>query len=256
MSETTEPTVEPAVEPPAVAPDPFAAAKAAGWIAPGQIPPWAQSRIDSLTARLSSEKEAHAQVKSQLAEVQAALASARTEGSPPEPTNGGPNPGVAVGHAPAAPVDFDRAVQERAEALRVQERRIAAEEESAKRGRELYPDFDQTVKAIAQIGEVPIALVDIAMDTGAAEHVMYALGKDLNRAAEIAKMPPGKMALELAKLASPEKAPKPKVSTTPTPIAPIGTRGATVNGELRDDEDLGAWMAKREEQAKARRMRV
>lgn len=91
-----------------------------------------------------------------------------------------------------------------------------------------FPDFKESIGELQMIGvlspERPEFLAAV-METDSPEKVLNHLGQDVDEAARLAKLPPIKQAVELAKLAVKLNTPAPKppkpVSRAPEPIAPI-----------------------------------
>jgi hypothetical protein len=151
-----------------------------------------------------------------------------------------PKPGVL-------PQDFESAVAAEAARRLAAEAAAKAELESQEAGKQAYPDFEPVVSGLRQIGEIPPHFLEIAMQTGQAHHVLSQLGQDLNFAAKVAAMPPGAMAMEMAKLAQGPVAPKKaKTSTAPAPITPVGGKTTPDLSDLADDKlPIEKWIRRR-----------
>jgi hypothetical protein len=129
-----------------------------------------------------------------------------------------------------------------------------AENESAERGKKEYSDFVETVGNIRNLGGIPPETLQMAVDTGAAEHILYALGKDLDKAQAIFDMPLGKQAVELAKLAVKPSPKAPDASKAPAPMTPVNGRSATATKDLADKTlSMAEWDKVRQEQIAARK---
>jgi hypothetical protein len=219
---------------------------------PAKLPPWFVKRIDSLTARLREEERRHADTRQTLTLTKAAhdalteeLAKLRT-----------PETQSADGRkSPAMTEDEVNALAEqRAQLLLAQREAQSRENESAERGKAAYPDFVEKLGALKNLGGVPPNVLQTALETGAAEHILYALANDLNKASEIFEMPTGKMALELAKLAQ-KPGPKPvDASKAPTPMVPVNGRTPPASKDLSDKSlSQQDWFALREAQIAERK---
>jgi len=86
-----------------------------------------------------------------------------------------------------------------------------------------HPDYEE----VAESDDLKISpvMTDILLEADNGPELAYALGKDPDLAAKISQLSPAKAAIELGRLAaSVEAAKKPKVSKTPPPVKPIGSR--------------------------------
>ena len=135
--------------------------------------------------------------------------------------------------------------------------------EAAEKGRAEFPDFQSRVNELsrlvdrndpASVGAYNEFIV-AALETGEAPKIIHALGGDLNEAARILSLPPIKRAVELTRLAAKTPA---EISKTPKPITPVGSKGPAhtaidpTDPERADGLSIDAWMARRNEQIKAR----
>lgn len=96
-------------------------------------------------------------------------------------------------------------------------------------------------------------LVQVAIDTGSADKILFELGGDLNEANRLLSLPPTRMAVELTRRAT-APATGATVSATPKPIKPVGARSASHTEVLPDDPEradnltTAQWIARREAQ--------
>lgn len=114
-----------------------------------------------------------------------------------------------------------------------------------------HPDFED----VAESDDVKIspAMTEILLEADNGPELAYALGKDPELSAKIASLPPAKAALEMGKLAvSVEAAKKPKVSKTPPPAKPIGSR-ANAGPKSPDEMSMDEYAAMRTPQILAER---
>lgn len=97
-----------------------------------------------------------------------------------------------------------------------------------------YADFDEAVKTYSLLGGPPPAFLEavtsLGKDDGA--KVFYDLGKDPDEAARIMALPPVKMAMALAKMASAASKAIP-VSKVPDPIRPV--QGSNTRSDSEPD---------------------
>lgn len=94
-------------------------------------------------------------------------------------------------------------------------------EESCSEARERYADFEQ----VARRPDLPVtpAMADIIVGLDGGPDVLYHLGKNPEKAAQIAKLPPVQAALEIGRIEAGLASPKPITqSKAPKPIAPVG----------------------------------
>jgi hypothetical protein len=130
----------------------------------------------------------------------------------------------------------------------------------AAQGKAQYSDFDNAVQAInSGVGEMTPQFLEAVLETGAPSDVIYALGKQLDRAADIMALSPARQGVALAKfaaeLASNKKPAGKKVSDAPEPISPkVGAPKMKGSPSIDDDSiDIKEWMRLRETQLKERR---
>lgn len=214
-ADTTETTTEPAAPDAAVEPEgekPEATEKPA----PKQRPWWEKAIAEARAAERMAKRE--------LAETLA-----RVPKATPEPS------------APPAGVVPVAEVEKRAREIADEGRFVDTCNDIAGIGEAKYPDFDDAVNNFAMLGEMPKPFLEgiaaLGRDDGA--RVYYELGKNPDEAARIFKLPPVRMAVELAKLS----AVQPKVaavSKAPAPIEPITSRAVRADAEP-DAKDTVAW---------------
>ncbi len=219
--------------------------------------PWFQKRIDELTAEkwtARREKEA-AEERAREAEARAELLSmGRKEGEKDtSPADHKPLSESPLSERPLSESDLDALAERKAE----EKLRAATFNQACndvyEAGKKEFADFDGVLGNFRDIGGLSPALVETAIETGAAHKVLYALGQDRDEAYRIMRLSPVKMAMELTKLAA--KAAQPPaaapVSKAPEPIRPVrGASNADVDPEKLSTAD---WMKWREEQLQARR---
>jgi len=99
-------------------------------------------------------------------------------------------------------------------------------ESTVNRGREKYGDFDDVVFSLpADVMDQEMAAA--IFETDAPDEISYFLGKNPEKAAEIAAMSPLKKIHALGRLEGIMKAKTKKVTNAPPPIKPVGSGGST-----------------------------
>lgn len=244
--EAVEPTEETTSE---------AAPEAGGKKAVPKLPDWAQKK---LAEAAFNEREASRRAKA--AEEELAKLKA--------PTPTAADTEAANAAAPAggykSPQDFDAAVQ--AEASRREQAARTADAErkfteacntaytAGKSDPEMGENFDAAVANLQQIGFMDRAMLDVVLELDAPAKVLFALGSDPDKAAEIMQLPAAKRAIEIARLGLVDGTPKPqptKLSNAPRPVSPV-EGSARVTTDPADADDDATWFAKRQEQVQKR----
>lgn len=205
-------------------------------------PDWRDARIARLTAQ-----RREAETRAQSAET--ALAQARA---------GGASAGLDE-------AEFARRVEVEAT------RRAAAKafndscNEVHQSGVKTYTDFNSAIERLTRLvdkedQESLVAynqFLQAAIDTGRAEHVLYALGNDLNEAQRLLALRGSKLGVELAKVAYAVPGGL-QVSSAPKPLRPVASRGASHEAiqasdpERADTLAIDTWMARREAEIAAK----
>lgn len=133
-------------------------------------------------------------------------------------------------------------VETRAAQLMGEQRFVDQCNEVAEAGAAAYKDFDDAVKNYGMLGEMPRPFLEAVTALGKTDgaKVYYELGKNPEQAERIFQLPPVRMAMELAKLASaPVKAAP--VSKAPDPIEPITSARVRVDAEPDPVKESAAW---------------
>lgn len=228
---------------------------------------WRDRRIAQLTAQLKSERERSA-----------AAGSGATGGAT----------GAAGSGGTAAPAVSDQnLIERRAQELAAQQEFLRNCDEMQQAGRGTFGqlEFDTRTNSLRQLVDVnnPVeanqwnSLLVAARETGEGARLLYELGANLNDAQRLLGLPPVRMAVELAKLASklPQQqdgaegagglaAGAPRAGNPaplPNPVRPVGGRGSSHQAIEPDDTerggnlDMATWMARRSAQVKARGLR-
>lgn len=196
--------------------------------------PWFQRRIDELTrARYEAERKVEA-----MAETVRAL---RETVAQPEGEDGEKLTKAQV-EARAAQL-AERMAAEKAftdECNRIYEAGVKA-----------FNDFDEVIGNFRMLGGLTPAVIEAAAATDMPEKVLYELGNDPEKAERLIKLPPSRLGVELAKIATKLSAPKPSVSKAPAPIKPVDGPG---KGEVDPDKMSDReWMEWRNKQVAAKR---
>jgi hypothetical protein len=228
-------------------------------------PEWAQKRINELTAkRYEAERATTAERTARLAaeaKAQDLLAQIARPGAAPVP--GAPDPA-------SAPVkmgedEIERRAQEKAVAIAQANEFNKQCNSIVEVGKKEFKDWDEAVKNLNLVGAlgqgVSPEFLETAVELKSPHKVLHYLGTNLEEAEKIAKLPPKRMALEMARVeallnAPAAPAPAPAVSNAPPPVIPVG--GAAKPGALSiDDPNLSTadFMAMREKQAEEKRNR-
>lgn len=208
-----------------------------------QPPKWATERISEISRQRRDAEQRVQEREARIAELERKLAEQAAGGE-----GGGGN-----GTAPIS----QRAIEEMAE--RIADRKLTQRQhqdlvtrtESA--GRKEFSDFDTVMEQFGHIGGIPAHMFQAVSRLENSHRVLYALGNDLDRAADLLKLDPVSMGIELAKLGGDVQQQKPRtaLSRTPEPIeTPSGRSGAEKNP---DEMDADEWFAWRESQARTRR---
>lgn len=202
---------------------------------------WREDRIATLTAKLNEERDKNA-----------ALAAAAK--APPVPA-----PAPQAGESPA---EFEARVQRRAAQIAQQEAFNTKSDAIATAARETYgaSEFNARLtniqSTINQRDPIEVQayarLMATALDTDDPGKVIFLLGEDPSRAANVLAMSPTKMALEVAKLAIAEP---PEVSRAPKPLTLVEANGQADRIEIDPSDPTRAdklstkeWMARRAKQ--------
>ena len=232
-----EPAVEPTQDP--VIDEPIEAAAPAEPEKPKQKL-WFQTRIDELTRQKHESAREAQEAKAKLAAIESAQ---------PEPSD--------LSKPSFTPEAFQDAVRAEARRIATVEAVHARTNSWLQAGNKEYgpAEFNEMCNMVASIGagDSPdfMALVidpDVIPD---GHKVIAAMKDNPEEAQRILAMPPIKMAAALTRFATAAKPADKPVSQAPKPIQTIG--GTAKSSAPADNEDIKAWMAKRNETAWDRR---
>jgi len=177
-----------------------------------QPKPWYLGRIDDLTGQKH-------RLEAELTELRAKLS--------------GTAPPAAPQPAPAGAPNVD--------AIRTEAARIAAAErfnsecnKVAEQGRAAFKDFDAVLANWVTLGGLPATLVEAALETGKAHEVIYELGRNMDKALQLVRLPPVRQAAQVAAFASSLRGQA--VSQAPAPLPTSVGAGAQRDRTVYDDD--------------------
>lgn len=227
----------------------------------GTTPEWAQRRINELTAkRYEAERLAKQETDARVA------AEARAADLLKQITNKNPSPSPAPDPQPAvSDEEIERRVTERAAQMNAAARFNDACNSVADTGKKEFKDWDETLRNLTMVGaigkDVSPDFLETAIELKDAHKILHYLGGNLEEAGKIAKMPPKKMALEMARIEASIHAPAPvpapaPISSAPAPVVPI-TGAAKPGTPSIEDPSISTddFMAIRAKQIEERRNR-
>ncbi len=199
--------------------------------APKRVP-WFERRIDEVTAaRREAERERDA------------LRALLEQRDPAQQ-----QPGAQQPQPPAQPDPYKLA-EEIAHRKALDEAANRTFEAGVSSHGEAFVTAVRTMQQVADISKQPDFLEAVTSLPNAAD-VYFHLGSNPDEAAHVLRLPPVKMAMELARLSAQIGKPKP-ASKASAPITPVG-RGATPSSDLTDDMPIEEWMKRRQAQVDAR----
>lgn len=228
--------------------------------APPKLPDWAQKQM---AQQAFEAREANRRAK----ELEAELAKLKAGTPPTTPQPIAADEQAAANNAPAggykSEAEFNAAVQ--AEASRRQQA-VAAQQQQAEfdaacnaayqKGKAdpgMAEHFDAAVQNLQQLGFMNRDMLDLVIATEDPAKVLFELGSDPDKAAQLLTLPPAKRAVEIAKMsvAVPAKPAALPVSNAPRPVATV-EGSARPNATPQDNDDDATWFAKRNAEIAAR----
>ena len=199
---------------------------------PAKRVPWFERRIDEVTAaRREAERERDA-LRAMLQ--QRDPAQQQPSAQQPQP-QAQPDP-----YRLAEEIAQRRALDEAAN--RTYEAGIAAHGEQ-------FATAVRTLQQVTDLSQKPDFIEAVTSLPNAAD-VYFHLGSNPDEAAHVLRLPPVKMAMELARLSAQVGKPKP-ASKASAPITPVG-RSSTPSSDLTDDLPIDEWMRRRQAQLDSR----
>lgn len=202
---------------------------------PKSPPEWAQKRIDALTREKWEARREAETLRQQLEQF----------------TRGQREPQDEQPDASLPKSEIERIATQRALEIADTARFNEDSNRAYEAGKSEFTDFDDSLRNLGLAGALQRHVIDAALATGEAHRVLYQLGKDPDRAAALATLPPVQLGVAMAKLAtSTPAAPKAKpVSAAPPPVKPID------GGARRNDDpekmSMDDWMKWRNRQIDA-----
>lgn len=235
--------------------------------APKQTPEWAQKRINELTAKryeaertakeaertAKSERDARVAAEARAAELLSQIAGKTTT----EPTTTKPA---------LSEEEIDKLATERAKLIAQANEFNKTCNEIVETGKKEFPkDWDEALSNLSLVGAIGQGVSPEFLETVTElknpAKILHHLGMNIEEADRIAKLPPKKMAVEMARVEArlnapaPAQAPAP-VSNAPAPVIPVGGVAKAGTPSL-DDPNLTTeeFMALRNKQSEERRNR-
>lgn len=219
---------------------------------PSVAPEWMTKRLNQTTAR-------NKELKSQVEAREARIAELEAQLKAKEPPKTG---GDGAGGLDEAEVE--RRANERARTMsaeaRAQEAWNSMCANITKAGEGAHADFEAkigpVVKSLVDFNDAAsfnayASFVNVANETGKAHEIIYDLAQNPDEFAKILSMPSARMAVEVARMVTPEGQ---ILSKAPRPIRPVGNRGnaheaiKASDPDRADNLDTATWMARREKE--------
>lgn len=208
--------------------------------------PWYTQRIDELTRqRREAERERDGYKRSLEQTLSAVKPAAETAEA--DAATGPLAPAQPETKLPPSEVE-----KRAAELIAVREFNAACDR-TFDEGMKEFPTFKDSVDTLKALGALEQSFVESVIATDAPAKVLQHLGQNPEEAQRIMALPLRKQVIELDRIASTKPAAKP-VSKTPPPVTPVGGAART-SQELRDDDKMEDWVAKRLKQREARAAR-
>lgn len=224
----------------------------------GGQPDWAIKRINELTAkRYEAERKAEAETKARVVAEEKARELLAQIGRATVP-----DPAAPASKPVQSDADIERMVQERAAQIAQANAFNGACNKVAETGKKEFTDWQQSLDNLTLVGalgkDVPSTFLETAVELKDPHKILHHLGQNMDEAARIAKLPPQKMAVEMARIEATLQAPPPPVpvSAAPPPVIPVAGAMKVSPGTL-DDPNISAddWYALRAKQLEEKRNR-
>lgn len=229
-----------------------------------ETPAWARRRFDELTGRIHEGERAHQTTKEELARANAEnerLKSQLGGGQHQQPQVGGQQQGQQQQQPVVTTGDPQRSQFKTQEEFDAAVEAAANEKaETASFNRNCNTVFDKGVSAFGEkefgaatenlrmLGAMRRDVLDGILAVENPEKVLFELGRDPNKAADILSKPPAARIAEFVKISSSQV----QVSKAPAPLTPLGGNNPGPDGGLSDDLDDATWMQRRNEQDRRR----
>lgn len=206
------------------------------------VPEWAKSRFDRLTAQRNDAVRKSAELESQLRALQAASQAG---------TPGQTQPGQPV-DAERIRADARREAQQEAFAAQQAQDFNARCNAAYEAGLKEFPDFDNRVQTLRMIvGDAAPVLFNAVTQFDQPQKLLAELASKPDIAERIVQMPPFQAAIELSKLAS--RVPANTVSSAPAPVSSVSQAAGTVSDGDPSKMTDAEWAVWRGQQLKGRR---
>ena len=201
---------------------------------PAKRVPWFERRIDEVTAaRREAERERDA--------LRAMLQQQRDPAQQQQPGAQQPQP--------QAQPDPYKLAEEIAQRRALDEAANRTYEAGVASHGEQFVTAVRTLQQVTDLSQKPDFIEAVTSLPNAAD-VYFHLGSNPDEAAHVLRLPPVKMAMELARLSAAVGKPKP-ASRASAPITPVG-RSSTPSSDLTDDLPIDEWMKRRQAQVDTR----
>lgn len=230
--------------------------------AKGEVPAWANRRIDEITGRFREEERSHAATKAQMGLLNSQIEELRKSGKVVSPA--------------VAPEVLEQQVQQAARDIAAQQRFNDDCAAVIATGEKEFPDFQQSITKLHAVSPVlvkaangatgpqmPTHFIEAVLEMDAPAKLLHELAKQSNHdeAARIMALPPAKQGVALAKFATKTAPAKVEVSKTAPPPETLVTGGkvAADTTVYNDKVSTKDWMEMRNKQvaeARANRRRA
>lgn len=165
--------------------------------------------------------------------------------------------------------EIDRRAQEKAVQMAENARFNDQCNNIAESGKKDFPDWDDALRNLTMVGavgqNVDPEFLRTAVELRSPHKILHYLGKNLEEAERVTKLPPKQMAMEMARLEASLNAPAPaiapiiaplQVSNAPAPVIPVGGKSVPGATDLADpNTSMDDFMMTRYKQLEARRNR-
>ncbi|SFF76843.1 hypothetical protein [Methylobacterium sp. yr596] len=205
-----------------------------------KLPAWVQRRIDELTRQRHEEARARQALEAQLRDMQ---------GNPADPEQQVRQGELEQAVRQQNPALTQDQIRQAAAEMRRQERFTETCNATFEEGVKRFPDFQQTLQQFSHLGGLPNDFVEDALAAGSAHLTLHHLGRNLDEADRIMRLPTRERAVALARLSDKLAAPPPPkpLSRAPAPVDPVGGAGrpSTLNTDP-DSMSTAEWMRRRD----------
>jgi hypothetical protein len=202
------------------------------------MPDWMQKRINELTAK-RHEAERVAKMKEDLYTTEKNKNAALLEQIANKGTTEGINTKPVISEE-----EINRIANERAIQIAQAAAFNKACDNIADAGKNEFKNWDESLKNLSLVGaigqDVSPEFLETAIELKEPHKILHYLGQNLEEAEKIAKLPPKKMAMEMARVEAILNAPvavaAPAISNAPPPVTPVGGSAKVANKDINDPE--------------------